>query len=262
VKRNNARTIYKMRLVLSRAKPSDFDAIISVCFNVFGSVGITRAFYGYKIPESFAALKKMFSHGADNDVSDVWLKIEDLDEEMEYDIFDENGNSTGKEKRKRVVCASNWRIYPNYVKSYMTKDLPAPIGTTEEHIRILNEKFFYLDTEEERRDAAFIVYDLLERRCRAGSEPHVLCAFLFTDKEYHGKGAGRMMMQWGNNLADNLMLPCWIESSVAGEPLYAKMGYEQTDRVFYDKVIKATFCHMRRPAKVTGFEGKVLVKVP
>ena len=55
---------------------------------------------------------------------------------------------------------------------------------------------------------------------------------LFTDPEYHGKGAGRMMVRWGNELADHLMLPCWVEASQEGNRLYSSMGYEDVEKPY------------------------------
>lgn len=51
-----------------------------------------------------------------------------------------------------------------------------------------------------------------------------------------------MMMQWGNDLADAIMLPCWIEASRIGEPLYRKMGYQDVvRRSWQTQTLNATF---------------------
>lgn len=45
------------------------------------------------------------------------------------------------------------------------------------------------------------------------------------------KGAGVMMMQWGNSVVDNLMLACWVEARLAREGLHVQYGYEDEERM-------------------------------
>ena len=70
-----------------------------------------------------------------------------------------------------------------------------------------------------------------------------------------------MMVQWGNALADQIMLPCWVEASPYGEGLYRKFGYEDVERVnMVTKSFTSVYLHMRRPLKVHEFRGKELQK--
>lgn len=57
---------------------------------------------------------------------------------------------------------------------------------------------------------------------------------LFVDDEYQRKGAGRLMVEWGNRLADTMMLPLWVEASKQGRGLYASCGYEVVEHVYLE----------------------------
>ena len=241
-----------MRLVLSRARLEDFDQIAALCLKAFEGQDLVRAFFGHGDPTSLAHTKKFMLAGTTTDPADVFLKIEDEDVDVEIDVLNDKGNATGEKHRgKRIVCASNWKIYPTYVtpaeeKAIDEKDKTD--GVTEKPGAHLT----YLETEQEREDALSIVEDVMGRRMREHTEPHVLCYMLFTDPEYQKKGCGRAMMQWGNNVADSLMVACWIEASMFGEKLYEQVGYVGKKRV--EKLTKSFstgYYHMRRPPQTT-----------
>lgn len=74
------------------------------------------------------------------------------------------------------------------------------------------------------------------------------------DPEYHRKGAGRRMVEWGNTLADTMMLPAWVEASKQGRRLYASCGYELVEMVQLETKHNTwdgeAYPLMRRPVKV------------
>ena len=136
-----------------------------------------------------------------------------------------------------------------------------------------NEDFSHVtwfDKPEEKRDVAKILADFLGRRRVQTAEAHLLCFIMFVDPEYQRRGAGTMCMKWGTALADQLMLPCWIEASPKGEGLYRKFGYENAGEDEYGRgkgrVYLRTECflsqylHMRRPIKVEQLVGMDLAR--
>ena len=48
---------------------------------------------------------------------------------------------------------------------------------------------------------------------------------LITDPAHHRRGAGARLVRWGTEQADAAQLPCFLESSVMGRPLYARCGF-------------------------------------
>jgi GNAT superfamily N-acetyltransferase len=244
-----------MKLVLSRLEPRDLDAIVPVMFEAFEKVDLCWVFFGRKSAASYVYTKRLLLTGLQTDPADVFLKIEDLDEEVDVNLLDDKGRVTGTERRKRIVCASNWKIFPTYITPKEQQEAKerqrsgeAAEGAKEGAKEGEKEAAFsYLETEQERADAAVLLEDFLSRRRRECTEGHVLCFILCTDKEYQRKGCGRMMMQWGNDVADALMLPCWIEASPEGEGLYRQMGYEGRDRVrIRTESFLGEYLHMRR----------------
>ncbi|OAL20044.1 hypothetical protein AYO22_09194 [Fonsecaea multimorphosa] len=254
-----------MHLVLSRLEPRDLDAIVPMMFESFRKIELANVFFGRKSPASYAYSKRTLLNGLQNDPADVFLKIEDLDAEVDVNVLDEQGNAIATERRKRIVCASNWKIFPTYVtpkeQQESTKNESQTNGAKE-------PAFSYLETEQEQADAAFLMEDFLTRRRRECTEGHVLCFLLFTDPDYQGKGCGRMMMQWGNDVADTLMLPCWIEASPEGELLYKQMGYRVTLNEQHDDPEERTrslkACHKRcadRALKAMEANGSIFIKL-
>jgi GNAT superfamily N-acetyltransferase len=129
----------------------------------------------------------------------------------------------------------------------------------------------WLDKPEEKRDAAQILADFLQRRRVMTAEAHVLCFLMFVDPEYQRMGAWKMCMKWGTDLADQLMLPSWIEASPMGEGLYRKFGYEDAGEDEYGKGkgkvylqtenFLSEYLHMRRPVKMEKLIGLDLLRV-
>jgi GNAT superfamily N-acetyltransferase len=256
-----------MHLVLSRLEPKDLDAVVPMLFESFCDFELASVFFGRKSPSSYAYCKNYLLNGLQNDPADVFLKVEDLDAEADVNILDDKGNTISTERRTRIVCASNWKIYPNYITPKEEREAAkGENGTTNgDHTAHIREEaktqqaLDYLETEQERADAAVLLDDFLTRRRRECKEAHVLCFLLFTDPEYQGKGCGRMMMQWGNDVADAMMLPCWIEASPQGERLYRQIGYEGRERVrIQTKTFLSEYLHMRRPVTAgrARLEGK------
>jgi hypothetical protein len=72
-----------------------------------------------------------------------------------------------------------------------------------------------------------------------------------------------MMVQWGNALADQLMLPCWVEASQEGYRLYSSCGYEDVEKEYRQTeslALPMDIMVMKRPLKVDKMAGKPLGK--
>lgn len=268
-----------MHLTVSRVHPSDFDAIVPAQFAAFDPIDLSAAFFGGSSPANFAISKKKHLDSFHNDPADVWLKVTDEDEEIEVDVInedyvegpgDDNPFSKGKKIVKRIVSASNWKIYPTFVEGQEAKQAAGPLkaatngevkASVEAEKKADGSEITWLSTPAERADAHSILEDFMSRRRRACREGHILLALLFVHPAYQRKGAGAMMVQWGAELADQLMLPAWVEASPFGHGLYARYGFEDVEHVrVATKSIVGEYTCMRRPLKVKGFSGKELAK--
>ena len=263
-----------MHLVLSKVTPGDFDAILPIQFEAFSTIDLSTVFFGRSSPKNLILCKKKLLDAFHNDPADVWLKIEDVDAETEVEVIPDSLESVdGKwEKKtvKKLVSASNWKVYPTYVepKAEPQKILDGGAVNGKAEVKISkSDEITWLETKEQREDAIIITEDFMSRRRRACKEGHILLFLLFVDPSYQrqggGKGAGSMMVQWGCELADQLMLPSWVEASPYGHGLYARYGYVDTEVVkCVTPSYVAEYTHMRRPAKVKQihWNGSELVK--
>jgi GNAT superfamily N-acetyltransferase len=267
-----------MHLTLSRVEPSDFDAIVPVLFEAFDPIELSVVFIGKSSPKNFAIRKKIILDALRDDPADVWMKITDEDEEVDVDIINEDyveqqanddlySTSVKAKKRvKRIIGASNWKVYPTFVEPKEAKEAQGAATKGEVNGTTQGEKangsdLIWLSTSEEKADAHIILEDFLDRRRRACREGHVLLYILCVDPAYQRKGAGAMMVEWGCELADQMMLPAWVEASAYGHGLYAKYGYEDIEEVrMATKSFLGEYTHMRRPVRVKGFKGRELVK--
>ena len=69
-------------------------------------------------------------------------------------------------------------------------------------------------------------------------------------------------MKWGCDLADHLMLPCFVEGSLEGEHLYRCMGFETLEKPYHKTEslpLPEHYSFMRRPVKVSKLEGSKAV---
>ena len=239
-----------MRLVLSRAECSDFDQMVPLAFRSFEDDPMLPVFFGHESPESLAHVKESWIKGT-KESSDIWMKVVDLDGgDIEVDWIHASHMTSGGEgevarvEQERIVGACNWRVYPTYV---------AP---KDEQKKPIDEEYAYLPTHQERLDASHILTEYMADRHAEVAEPHVLCYLLFVDPEYHGKGVGKTLMRWGNEVAASLMLPVWLESSKKGEGLYRTLGFEETSRKAWEtKSFGRCNClRMRRCARVQSWE--------
>ncbi|KAI0125111.1 hypothetical protein BJ170DRAFT_488689 [Xylariales sp. AK1849] len=62
-----------------------------------------------------------------------------------------------------------------------------------------------------------------------GRRKHVYCVTMATHPTYRRKGVGRLMAEWGINIAEQLDLPIYLESTATGTPLFESLGFETLD---------------------------------
>ncbi|KAH7077410.1 hypothetical protein FB567DRAFT_149286 [Paraphoma chrysanthemicola] len=90
--------------------------------------------------------------------------------------------------------------------------------------------------DEEGRPAArdFMNYLARVRREYMGTKPFYFLHMLVTDPAHHRRGAGKMLIEWGTEKADKVQLPCFLEASEVGKPLYERMGFETKHAEVFD----------------------------
>ncbi|EXJ70812.1 uncharacterized protein A1O5_05802 [Cladophialophora psammophila CBS 110553] len=87
-----------------------------------------------------------------------------------------------------------------------------------------------------------------------GGKAYCLLDLLQTDPKYQGRGAGGMLIKWGLDIADELHLPAYLESSPVAHNLYQKFGFRDIDKTTLNPKwnygsADASIYFMRREAK-------------
>lgn len=57
---------------------------------------------------------------------------------------------------------------------------------------------------------------------------------IHTHPSHQGRGAATKLLKWGTNLADRTRIPCYVESSPAGYPLFQKNDFEDVTDIEID----------------------------
>lgn len=137
-----------MRLVLSRLQPSDFDASIPSQFAAFVHDGGHLAMLGANSAANVARAKTALLGDYAADASNVWIKVSDAD------------------AGDRFVAASNWKVYPTYVKGEVD-------ARAREMAALRAEDVGWFEGEREKEDAAVLTREFYEIRYRFTREAHV-----------------------------------------------------------------------------------------
>ncbi|KAI1344140.1 hypothetical protein F5Y15DRAFT_103971 [Xylariaceae sp. FL0016] len=184
------------RFLLSRASPADMPEIVALQYASFPPV-IRQAFMGCSSEADLPRLISKYTEKMTSDPYSVWLKVVD------------EGRVTEAGKQ-RIVAACNWDVYPN-------AHAPAPASTDDGPPEWLQG--------EARERSAKMNRDINEARRASMPGGFVHLHICFTDPDYRRQGAGKLMMDWGCEVADRLFLPAWIEASPEGNQLYVKHGF-------------------------------------
>ena len=71
------------------------------------------------------------------------------------------------------------------------------------------------------------------RKCTSGKR-HMLCKALFTDPSFQQQGMGSALVKHGNQLADQVSLPIFVQALPFSYPVHAKHGYETVQHLDVD----------------------------
>lgn len=105
----------------------------------------------------------------------------------------------------------------------------------------------------EARKAFFGLLDGARLRIMAGKD-YMHLMYCATDPKHAGRGAARLCMEFGVNMADELGLPAYMDATPAGRPVYERFGFKVVEQEAWDLRpygIDETYytCSMMRPAK-------------
>ncbi|KAH8731535.1 hypothetical protein GQ44DRAFT_822446 [Phaeosphaeriaceae sp. PMI808] len=191
-----------MGLVVLPLVESDLSEFVRIALAAFSTNGMTALLKPSPIPSDYhekTIEKHLKSFREEPDVH--YLKVIDT------------------ELGGRIIACAKWRINRNERTEDQIKSmLPVP-GLEEEGRPAAQDFYWYLNWA---------------RREFMGTKPFFFLHVLITDPEHHRRGAGAMLIQWGTSQADDARLPSFLEATLIGRPLYARMGFEPRHEEVFD----------------------------
>ena len=158
-----------------------------------------------------------------------------------------NGYTEAAKEFWTKIALEDWRADPEKVKFMKVVDTDLPENDpNNKMVGVAMWKFFLkyrteeeLQAEEKKSEERGFSPDCNEalmveffgniakyKKQILGGKAHVLLNLLATHPSYHRRGVGAMQLRWGSEHADRLGLPCYLEASPMGKPLYLREGYE------------------------------------
>lgn len=212
-----------MPLTLSLATPSDLPQLVRAQYTAFHPTDTLHVLiYPSPDPVPEAVYQKTVDRQKDGWKDNVtWLKVTD-------------------DKTGAVVAGAKWVLYPKTAEEG-DKRWPEAFGVDA-------VKEMRREEEEGKRGGggeagnagrgaddleyvAWVMGEIMGRRRERIQGPGLLLDICYTHKEWQGKGAGKLLVKWGKDKADELGLKCFVEASYFGRPLYEKFGFVATEHV-------------------------------
>ncbi|EEH50606.1 uncharacterized protein PADG_06685 [Paracoccidioides brasiliensis Pb18] len=177
---------------ITKVEVSDWDEIVEGHFSSFVDEQFQLLLHGSDTPRNRQLLKDKMLNKYTRLSNSIWLKAVD------------------QNSKRKIAGMANYTLNPTYVllqKLRLDSDMP------------------WLDDPEDKRIMRAIFDDVADRRWRHVKEAHIQLDTLYVLPEYRGLGIAGRFLEWGRDLADHLMVPITLESSMMAHPLYLKYGF-------------------------------------
>lgn len=193
-----------MPLKLLLLEDSDFEIYPELVWSAFKD-DLMGVLYpnGYSEADRKQTAKKSLQKHYKNQPASVWKKVVDTD-------------LPNDDPMRKIVSVAHWHFYTE-PRSAAELDAEEEESAAEEPSEGLNTAFsdqFFGDIDRIRRETM-------------GEKPYILLHMLCVRPSHHRRGIGGTHLSWGDEQADKLGLPLYLESSPMGRKLYEKHGYEK-----------------------------------
>ncbi|KAK3328184.1 acyl-CoA N-acyltransferase [Cercophora scortea] len=187
-----------MQLQLRPATLSDIPDIVTIGLSAFRTNPMHARIFPRDLPASDAFWTSTLTDEFENNPNTHFLIVEDISPST---------TTTSEDQKPTFVGFAKWNLVPaNYVYPTPPKSEIWPADPA------LAEHFFGILFE--RHEALM------------GPRRHWYLELIGTREEYHGLGAGAMMVGWGTARADEEGVEAYLDSTPAGRRLYEKFGFE------------------------------------
>ncbi|PGH35393.1 hypothetical protein GX50_01731 [[Emmonsia] crescens] len=188
-------------LIITKIEPSDWDEIIASHFRAFIHEPYQQLIHGKDTSRNRQIFKEQSLNKYTTLGNSIWLKA-----------VDTNNNS-------KIVGVVNYTLNPTYV----------PLKRVE----LNSDDMIWLEDPEDKRILGTMSKDIVDRKLRLVKEGHIQLDTLFVLPEYRGQGIASRLINWGRNLANYLMVPIWLESSMMARPVYLKHEFVDIEHGHY-----------------------------
>ncbi|RMZ11072.1 hypothetical protein D0864_01093 [Hortaea werneckii] len=203
---------------LSRLEPSeDMLQLVQVAYDCFPPM-VREMFMGCKSEADLPRLAQHYLKEIREDPFTVWLKVVD--------------RASGK-----IVAGSQWKVFPSFSPA-SADDKPAEwlegedLTKATQILEKMNAARRAANSKGYVRESCSLAQMWIRLTLVLTHDSLIDLHICFTHPNYRRKGAGGMMMNWGCNVADALMLPSWIEASPEGNFLYKNHGFYDYERIY------------------------------
>ena len=202
-------------VVLPLTSPSDIPRIAQIHLTAF----LTNKFYRtvwYKgaTPAIIESQESRHRHFLTSDPTVRYAKV------VECPTSNSNGEEITSVQEGSIVAFAKWHVYTTAAAVDTRQDAGDRSWPPDCNVRCVED--FWSKLQAVRH----------EWGPKLG--PHLMLDILATDPAYMRRGAGKMLMKFGTDIADELGLPCFLEGSPEGLGLYRACGFEVVDWIWLD----------------------------
>jgi GNAT superfamily N-acetyltransferase len=213
-----------MPLQLSLATEADISLLVPIQFAAFHPENrVHRLIYPSPLPVPDSIINTTISRHLESWKGDphvTWIIIRDTESLTTL---------PSGEKKPRIIAAAKWIIWPagesptwpekidvNWIPDTKIENTGnvAPNGAADDKAYV-----------------SYVLENFFDRRRKRITGSAAILDVCFTDPEYHRRGAGKMLVNWGTAKADELGIRAFVEASPEGRRLYESCGFEVVEEV-------------------------------
>ncbi|PGH02832.1 hypothetical protein GX51_04444 [Blastomyces parvus] len=180
-------------LIIAKIEAPDWEEIIEGHFRAFKHEPFQQLIHGENTPRNRQIFIEQRLKEFTTRSNSVWLKA-----------IDPNNSN-------KIAGVVNYKLNPVYVS------LTRP--------ELSSDDMIWLEDPEDKRILETMFNAIVDRKMRLLKEGHIQLDTLFVLPEYRGQGIASRLINWGHDLANHLMVPIWLESSMMAHPVYLKHGF-------------------------------------
>ncbi|KLJ08107.1 hypothetical protein EMPG_16450 [Blastomyces silverae] len=190
-----------VHLIITQIEASDWDEIIEGHFRAFQHEPFQQLIHGENTPRNRQIVIERSLTQFTTQSNSIWLKAIDT-------------SSSNK-----IAGVVNYKLNP----------VSVPLKRPE----LSMDDMIWLEDPEDKRILDTLFKAIVDRKFRLLNEGHIQLNTLFVLPEYRAQGIASRLIDWGRGLANHLMVPIRLESTMIAHPVYLKHGFVDIEHARY-----------------------------